>query len=642
MEQYQQIFLLLAGFAVVTISANHVAHYFKQINLPLITGLLFMGILCGPFVLQLIPKGSAESLGFINDIALAFIAFAASAELYLKDMRSQLRSIKWMTFGQLVATFILSGIVVYFLGQYIPFMKDMSDGGRLAVSLLMATIFVANSPASAIAIITEVRAKGPFTQTTLGVTVVKDFLVIILFAICFNFSEALINNESFNISFIIKVLAELGVSFLLGLLIGRGLYYILYFRIHRYAKSVYIILLGYGVYLLSYLVKDYSFSTFDVQFHLEPLVICIIASFWVSNYTKYRYEFIKILDDIGPIIYMAFFTLAGASLSIDLLYKVGLFAVLLFAVRLVTIMIGAYIGGSIVGDPSKLKRISWMPYVTQAGVGLGLTAIVEKAYPEWGHLFATLVIAVIVISQIIGPPLFKWAIYKVGENHNRGDAQEFDGTKDAIIFGLESQSIALARQLNTNGWLTKIVTRQKDFNSHDYDDLAIHYYEQINTDTLTELDANKSEGIVLMLTDDENLQIAQLVYEKIGTENVVVRLNNHYNMKKFHDLGALVVNPSTAIVSLMDHFVRSPQATSLLLGMQENQDTIDLEVLNPNLFGLALRDLRFPSDIIILSIKRRGQMIISHGYTRLRRSDWVTLVGSNDSLDKMALMFSKD
>lgn len=102
-----------------------------------------------------------------------------------------------------------------------------------------------------------------------------------------------------------------------------------------------------------------------------------------------------------------------------------------------------------------------------------------------------------------------------------------------------------------------------------------------------------------------------MIYENIGTENIVVRVNDHYNMKKFHDLGALVVNPSTAIVSLMDHFVHSPQATSLLLGMQQNQDSLDLEVLNPDLFGLALRDLRLPADIIILSIKRGGQMIIS-------------------------------
>lgn len=642
MADYQQMILLFAGFVVVTISTNHLAKYFKKFKLPLVTGLLISGMICGPFILNLIPNESTNSLRFINDIALAFIAFAASAELYLKEMRSQLNSIKWMTFGQLIVTFVLSGLAIYYLADYIPFMQSMTTPSRVAVSLLMGTIFVARSPASAIAIINEVRAKGPFTQTTIGVTILKDFLVIILFALCLNFSDALIKGDSLGIGFIAKLVGELLASFLLGLAVGQGLYYILYFRIHKMAKSVYIVALGYSVYVLSHFVKAWTHDSLQFDFHLEPLLICIIGSFWVSNYTKYRYEFIKILDDVGPVIFIAFFTLAGASLSLDILLEVGLLAILLFFIRLVTIVIGAYVGGTLAGDSAEIKRISWMAYVTQAGVGLGLATIVENAYPEWGNAFATLVIGVMVINEIVGPPLFKWAIYKVKENHNKADAQEFDGIQDAIIFGFESQSIALARQLNEHGWLTKIVTRNKAINSEEYTDLIIHYTEEFNQKTLEELDANKSEGMILMLTDEENLKICELVYETIGTENVIVRLNNHYNMKKFVDLGALVVNPATAMVSLLDHFVRSPQATSLLLGMQKNQDTIDLEVVNPNLFGLALRDIRFPADIILLSIKRKGQMIITHGYTRLRRGDWVTMVGSNESLGKMRLMFTNN
>jgi len=101
----------------------------------------------------------------------------------------------------------------------------------------------------------------------------------------------------------------------------------------------------------------------------------------------------------------------------------------------------------------------------------------------------------------------------------------------------------------------------------------------------------------------------------------------------------LIVDPSTAIVSLLDHFVRSPQATSLLLGMEENQDTLMLEVRNPNLHKMALRNLHLPHDIIVLSVTRRGQMIISHGYTRLRKKDIVTLVGSTESLENVRLRF---
>jgi Trk K+ transport system NAD-binding subunit len=118
-----------------------------------------------------------------------------------------------------------------------------------------------------------------------------------------------------------------------------------------------------------------------------------------------------------------------------------------------------------------------------------------------------------------------------------------------------------------------------------------------------------------------------------------VRLNDRKNMKKFHDLGALIVEPSTAMVSLLDHFVRSPIATSLLLGMEEHQDTADITVGNPDLHGMALRNLHLPSDILILATRRRGHNIISTGYTRLRKGDVLTIVGSIESIEKVRLRF---
>lgn len=642
MTDYLQIIYLLAGFIIVAVAANQIAKVFQKIRLPLITGLLSIGIISGPFILGLVPKASMQGLSFINDISLAFIAFAAAAELYLKDLRGRLKSIKWMTFGQLVVTFVMSSVIMFFLADYINFMKGMTTPVKIAVAILTGTIFVARSPASAIAIINEMRAKGPFTHTAMGVTVVKDFLVIILFAVNFSIANVLVKGQDLNFWFIIILILELAASFGLGYLLGHGLKIILSFRINNHVKTIYILALGYSVYLLFYFVRDYSHEHFGKEFLIEPLLICIIGSFIVTNYTKYRYEFIKIIEDVGPIIYVAFFTLTGATMSLDLLVKVLPMALILFFVRLISMIIGSIIGGSLAGDPPLFNRIGWMPYITQAGVSLGLATIVAANFTGWGLEFATLVIAVIVLNQIVGPPFFKWSINLVGESRERAETPAFDGIRDAIIFGLESQSVALARQLQDHGWKVKIASRNNEINRDEYPNLDIVVIPDLSLESLESLDASASEAIVLMLTDPENLELCEIIYQKIGTNDVIVRLNHRYNFDSFHKLGALVVDPSTAIVSLMDHFVRSPQATSLLLGMEEGQDTLDLEVLNSDLHGLPLRDLRLPADIIILSIRRKGQMIISHGYTRLRRGDWVTMVGSNVSLEKMTLLFDQN
>jgi len=406
-------------------------------------------------------------------------------------------------------------------------------------------------------------------------------------------------------------------------------------------KMALILAVGYSVYLLYYFVKHYTLDNFGHEFHIEPLLICIIGSFIVTNYSRFRYEFIKLLEEIGPVVYICFFTLTGASVSIDILIKVIGVAFMLFGIRLVTMIIGSLLGGSLAGDSALFRRIGWMPFVTQAGVGLGLATIVANTFPSFGAEFQTIVVAVIVLNQFVGPPLFKWSIQLVGEARTKATTPHFDGVRDAMIIGIESQSVALARQLKEHNWEAELLTKNKEIQTDEYPDLVVHQVDDFDYQSLVDNNVEKAEAVVLMLTDEENLAIAEILYERVGTKDIVVRLNHRYNFEKFHKLDCLIVDPATAMVSLMDHLVRSPQAATLLLGMQENQDTMDVEVQNPNLRGLALRDLRLPSDVIVLSINRGGQSIITHGYTRMRLGDTLTVVGSNKSLEEVALRFER-
>ena len=150
---------------------------------------------------------------------------------------------------------------------------------------------------------------------------------------------------------------------------------------------------------------------------------------------------------------------------------------------------------------------------------------------------------------------------------------------------------------------------------------------------------SRADSVVLMLSDEENYEICELIYEHFGIENVIVRLQDRANFEKFHALGALIVEPGTAIVSLLDHFVRSPYAASLLLGMDPDEDFAEFEMNNPELNGRAIRDIHFPHDILLLSISRRGNRLDTHGYTRLELGDHVTVVGSPDSLNEVQVKF---
>jgi len=628
----------IIGFLIVAIAANQIAKVFQKIKFPLITGLIITGIIAGSSVLNFISPVAVKKLNFLNDIALAIIAFSAGSELYLNELRSRIKSIKWMVIGQLVITFVMSATVIFFIADQIPFMANLPATHKFGISILFATIFIARSPSSAIAVINEMRANGPFTKTVMGVTVVKDVLVIILFAISLSIAKALINDEATDFWFFIILFFELIASFGIGFLVGKILQLPFLTKMDKQLKGISIILIGYSVYLFSDYIRFKAFDVFQHEFILEPLLICIIGSFVLTNYSKHRIEFGKVLQEISPIIYIIFFTLTGASLSMQTLMSVFGIAVGFFFLRLITIFFGGVFGVFAAKDLKKYALIAWMPYLTQAGVALGLATIISNEFPVWGHEFETIVIAIIVINQLVGPPLFKWSLNYVKESHLRAKKIKFEGKQDAVIFGLENQAIALAKQLQKNNWGVRIIDTDKNY-AHEIKDVEILEIKNISFENLKQLELEKAAAIILMLSDEDNYKIAELLYEKIGTKDIIVRLNNRDYFEKFHKLGALIIEPATAMVSLLDHFVRSPNAASLLLGMDEGQDTLDVEIRNKDIHGMRLRELRLPSDVLVLSVKRKGQLLVSHGYTRLRLGDIITLVGAGNSLEELKFKF---
>ena len=634
------LIIVSIGLLIVVLAAESIAKVFQKIKLPLITGFIITGIVTGSSMLNFIPETAIHRLDFLIDIALAIIAFSAGAELYLDELRSRMNSIKWMTIGQLLITFILSSTAVFFLSGYIPFMSNMDINSRVAISILFGTIFVARSPSSAIAVINEMRANGPFTKTVLGVTVVIDVLVIILFAISFSVAKAFINNEKIGIFFIIILLFEILLSFGIGIGIGNILKVLFSLKISDKIKSLLIIVIGYSIFLFASLIEYSSTLFFTHIIVVEPLLIAIIASFVVTNYSKHRIEFSEHLEKISPVIYIIFFTLIGASLSIDTLISVFGIAAAFFFIRILTMFFGGIIGVVAAKDPKEYTFIAWMPYITQAGIAIGLTTIVADAFPEWGQSFETIIIAIIIINQLVGPPLLKWTLNFVKESHLRAKSSIQQNKQNALIIGVESQSIALAHQLVKHGWKPRLVSVD-DYKIDDITEFDVVKMTEFTLENLQKIRCAKCDVIVLMLSDSKNFEIAELIYEQVGTRDVIVRLNKRENFNKFHELGALIIEPATAMVSLLDHFVRSPNAANLVLGMDEGQDSIDVEITNNDIHGMRLRELRLPSDIIILSVRRKGQIIISHGYTRLRLGDIITLVGRNKSLEDIMFKFEK-
>ncbi|MGD9162820.1 MAG: cation:proton antiporter, partial [Desulfobacteraceae bacterium] len=630
-------------FFIVALASRQVGKYFSRIKLPLITGFLFVGILAGPYILNIVPVIAIDKLKFIDELALAFIAVSAGGELVVRQIKSRMKAIRYVTIGLVMSAFCISSIAFYLLSEIIPVIKDMPAAHRAAASLLVGAIMVARSPSSAIAVVNELRAKGPFTKAALGVTVIMDVVVIIIYSISESVSETILENIGFDLTFILILFAELSLTVISGCILYYLLKLILSLHCKRMWKTILIMAAGYGMFVIPgpFWNITEKYLSFGILF--EPLLGCMLAGFLAANYSAYRTELIKVLHDIGPVMYTAFFTLTGISLRLDVLTQCWTIALALFAVRLTAIFIGSFGGSVLAGESMKDSRIAWMCYITQAGVGLGLAKQVSNQFPGWGEVVATIIIAVIVLNQVAGPPFFKWALYLVKEAKPKTETSLAGSIRDAIIFGLEGESLALARLLQSNSWEVKIATNQVEYartTAHS-SDIEIHTFSNLNLNTLNKLGTGQADAIVAMLSDEENYRICELVQKHFGIHNFIVRLNQHAYYKRFHELGAIVVEPRTAIVNLLDQFVRSPSAARLLLGMEQGREVFEFELRNPDLHGIAIRDLHLPLDLHILSIRRNGQMIVSFGFTLLEVGDWLTVVGSKASLEKMMLQFGE-
>ena len=623
---------LLIALLIIVFAAEKLGDIFARFKLPLISGFLFAGILAGPFVLDFVHTDNIPQLLFLDELALAFIAFAAGAELKLNVIRGYFRSIISIIGGQVVAVFAIGITVFILIKNMVPFMVMLPQKEVLAVALLGATIMIARSPSSALAIIKELRARGPFTHKVLGATVLIDAVVIVLFAASVSVAAVLIEGTAFNIGLIFFVVFEILLDIGLGILVGILLRAISTLP-YKLVKSILILLLGLSVFWLSTELHDFHLLSLPVGIFSEPLLICMTAGFYVTNFTNLASDFHHMIEEMSPAVFLLFFTLVGVELELDVIGQTWLLMLILFTVRLVSIFVGSFVGSAVTRSRGLGDALLGFGFVTQAGVSVGLAKEIGVEFGEWGPELATLSIGVIVINQIVGPPLLKWAINRVGESHTRASSPEFDGVRDVIIFGVEGQSLALARQLKNHQWNVLLVACKREVIENTSNDSPhIELLPDFSGQSLESLDMRRADSVVLMLSDEENYAICEHIYEQFGVKNVIVRLQDRANLEKFHELGALVIEPTTAMVSLLDQFVRSPFAATLLLGMDPDEVFMEIEMNNIDLNGVAIRDIHFPHDALILSISRNGNRLDSHGYTRLEMGDHVTVVGSQDSL----------
>ncbi len=627
------------GFLLICLAAKQIGKFFSQYGLPYITGYLLAGALAGPFILQLLPSAASETLRYIDDISLAVIAFVAGSELYLKELRGRFRSIALNTTGIVIVAFILISIALFVLQSSIPFTAAYPPITKTAIALLGATILLALSPASTIAVIQEVRAKGPFSKTVLSITVVMDVVIIVFFALTVAFASAMIDGEAITIGFLAILVLDLVLALVMGYLVGRGIAAGLASQLPAAVQILALLLLGFIIFESANFMPDWVYGVIGIKIKIEPLLIAMVAGFTVTNFTDYRQVFEDILHDISPWVYVAFFTLTGVGLKLDILLNTIGIAAVLFGVRMIAIIMGTFLGGTIAREPTSFRRYAGLGLITQAGIALGLARETAVFFPDTlGGEFATLIIAVIVLNEIFGPLLLKFALRQVGEAHVPEGSLPGEPRR-LLILGIEPQSVALARQMAARGWQVVVADTDAErvtrLAAVDVDERVI---QQVDRETLQPLLTGERDALVALLDDDDaNLLACELAKNEFDVKSLVARPRDIRLRDDFQALGVRVIDPASALVHLYEQSVSAPEAVDLLLHQDPDLEIAQLTVTEKAIDGLHLRDLRLPTDVLIVEIMRHGQALVPHGFSKLYVDDKVTVIGSPDSVTEVTL-----
>ena len=180
-------YLLLSAFLMGSI--------FKSLRLPRLTGYLTTGIIVGPQVLDLVSAPMLSNLQIFNGVATALIALTAGVELDLDTMKPLLKSISWLTAIAVCGTIVLISCAAFLLQGWLPFLRELPVVQIAALSLVLGVTMVAQSPAVVVALQSEMAADGPLTRTVLGIVVISDLLVIVIFAIVSSIAKSFLGSN---------------------------------------------------------------------------------------------------------------------------------------------------------------------------------------------------------------------------------------------------------------------------------------------------------------------------------------------------------------------------------------------------------------------------------------------------------------
>ncbi len=400
--------LLVVGLLLVL--GLYAGHLTRRIRLPAILGYMTLGVVLGPHVLGVASSQFVTDLGFVIDVGLALVAFTIGAELKFSLFKRLGRSLAIILCTETLLTFlVVTGVIGWVLSDW-------------PVALLLGAIASASAPAGTVAVIQELQAKGPLTNTLFAVIGLDDALSVVIYGFALVIAKVLLlqeNGAEMETSIAMQVAApllEIGGSIGIGVLSGWC-----YVQLARRARKFSDLL----VLTIGWIVLTTGLCEW---LHLSLILTNMAVGMYLVNSKKEGLlrRVREMLSGVMPLTFVLFFALAGAHLDLYSLTGAGVVALLYFISRIAGKAGGAWVG-CVVGKADALIRNNLGPAIlSQAGLAVGLALIVFTELSslvhapraiEVGQVVLTTITATTLLFEIIGPILVRRSLMRAGETN---------------------------------------------------------------------------------------------------------------------------------------------------------------------------------------------------------------------------------
>ena len=387
---------MAASLALVVILGLLADYLFKQMKLPGLVGMLIVGIICGPYVLNLMQPELLKVSADLRMVALIVILLRAGLELRRDTLNRIGRPAALLS----CVPAIFEGIVIALLGPYFLHITYLE-------SAILGAILAAVSPAVVVPLMINFIDKRMGTKKgiptlMLAGSSVDDVFVIVIFSILLGMYTGTHSN-------ILLKLLEIPESIILGIAIGTVLGYILYHLFERYnlrATKMTIVVVAVSV-LLTWLEEELK-----TKIAMSALLGVMTVGFIILEKTEIRaHKISQKLSKVWIFAEILLFVLVGAQVNIKVAWDAGLAGALLISIALVARSAGTYI--SVAGTELNFKERLFcvVSYIPKATVQAAIGAVPLEAGVKGGEV----ILAVAVLSILLTAPLGAIGIMFTGE-----------------------------------------------------------------------------------------------------------------------------------------------------------------------------------------------------------------------------------